>query len=251
MSSIVENLPSLITWWDFAESGGSARHGRGPRPVTLHECGGRVERVDGGVWSNSSARFTAGSWLAASHADAPQLDLRDEVTLIAWVYREAKAVKECQAIAGRWLETDRQRQYCLFLDLNIHDSAEQAALHVSAIGGPTPGEPWCMEAAIGATPVPLGAWHCLVGTFARGEARLYLDGRLDTRERFNPYTYAGPLHESQADFTVGGVHRGGTFGNWFHGRLGGLAVCSTALDAATIARLNQPRQPAPYPDKAP
>jgi hypothetical protein len=61
---------------------------------------------------------------------------------------------------------------------------------------------------------------------------------LDRRERFNPYAYPGPLHPSNADFTVGGVHRGGSFGNWFTGRLGGLAVCSTALDATTVARIS-------------
>jgi hypothetical protein len=232
-------LPSLVTLWDFAEPAGSPRVGKGPRPAVLHERGGVVAQVTGGVWSDSSARFTPGAWLEAPFAAAPQLDLRDEVTLIAWVWREPKDHQECQAIAGRWLETDRQRQYCLFIDLRIHASAQQAALHVSNLGGPTPGNQYCMDAAIGSTPVPLGSWHCVVGTFARGEARLYLDGRLDSRETFNPYAYPGPLFASHADFTVGAVSRSASFGNWFTGRLGGLAVCSTALDAATVERISQ------------
>lgn len=231
-------LPSLVSLWDFAEPAGADRIGRGTRPVVLHERGGRVAQVAGGVWSDHSAHFSPGTWLEAPFAEAPQLDLRDEVTLIAWVWREPKVEAECQAIAGRWLETDRQRQYCLFLDLRIHDSGQQAALHVSHIGGPTPGNRYCMDAAIGASPVPLGAWHCVVGTFARDEACLYLDGRLDRREGFNPYSYAGPLFASHADFTVGAVSRSASFGNWLIGRLGGLAVCSTALDAATVARIS-------------
>jgi hypothetical protein len=237
--AVVSALPSLVSLWDFAEAAGSSRSGRGPLPAALRERGGPVERVAGGVWSPWSARFTPGAWLEAPFAEAPQLDQRDEVTVIVWVRREPKDHQECQAIAGRWLETDRQRQYCLFIDLRIHDSAQQAALHVSAIGGPTPGERWCMDAAIGSTPVPLASWHCVVGTFARSEARLYVDGRLDTRERFNPYAYPGPLHASIADFTVGAVHRGGGMGNWFTGCLGGLAVCSTALDAVTVARVSR------------
>lgn len=229
-------IPSLVSMWDFAEPGGD-RRGRGPRACALRERGGATARVDGGVWSPYSARFQPGAWLEAPFAEAPQLDLREAVTLVAWVWREPKDHVECQAVAGRWLETGRQRQYCLFIDLRIHASAEQGALHVSNIGGPTPGERWCMDAAIGATAMQQGRWHCMAGTFAGGEARFYLDGVLDTRERFNPYAYPGPLHRSDADFTVGAVHRGGSFGNWFTGRLGGLAVFSAALDAAAIARI--------------
>jgi hypothetical protein len=230
-------LPSLISMWDFAEPGGD-RVGRGPRPCTLHERGGTTERVAGGIWSPYSARFQPGAWLESPFAESQHLDLRDDLTMIAWVWREPKDHTECQAVAGRWLETGRQRQYCLFIDLRIHDSLQQGALHVSNVGGPTPGERWCMDAAIGSTAIGMGAWHCLVGTYQGGEARFYLDGRLDRRERFNPYLHPAPLHPSDADFTVGAVHRGGSFGNWFTGRLGGLAVCSTALDEATIARLS-------------
>lgn len=232
-------IPSLVSAWDFAEESGD-RRGRGPRPCSLHERGGAVPRASGGVWSPWSARFTPGARLEAPHAEAPQLDLRQEVTVLAWVWREPKDHVECQAVAGRWLETDRSRQYCLFLDLRIHGSAEQAALHVSSIGGPSPGERWCMDAAIGATAVPLGSWHSMIGTYARGEARIYVDGHLDRRERFNPYAYPGPLHDARSDFTVGAVHRGGSWGNWFTGRLGGLAVFANALDPATVARLGAP-----------
>ena len=150
--SSVESLPSLISAWDFSEPAGSPRRGRGPHACDLLEGGAEVERVAGGVWSPFSARFTSGSWLQATPASAPQLDLRDEVTIIAWVWREPKEGHQCEAVAGRWLETGRQRQYCLFLNLGIHNSSQQAALHVSAIGGPTPGERYCMDAAIGATP---------------------------------------------------------------------------------------------------
>lgn len=237
--SSIESLPSLISAWDFSEPKGSPRRGRGPRACDLFEGGGQVERVDGGMWSPYSALFDGSSWLQATPEQAPQLNLRQEVTVITWIWRDSQERGECEAVAGRWLETGRERQYCLFLNLGIHNSSQQAALHVSAIGGPTPGERFCMEAAIGATPVPRSSWQCVVGTFAHGEARLYLNGALDSRERFNPYAYAGPLHASTADFTVGAVHRGGVMGNWFRGRLGGLAVCSRALDPETIGKISR------------
>ncbi|MEK7415006.1 MAG: LamG-like jellyroll fold domain-containing protein [Planctomycetota bacterium] len=238
MSNLTDILaiPSLVSAWDFSDLGD--RRARGPAAAVLHERGGSVARVVGGVWSGHSAHFTPGVWLEAPHAVAPQLDLREEVSVLAWVWREPKDHPECQAVAGRWQETDRSRQYCLFIDLGIHQSKDQAALHVSSIGGPSPGERWCMDAAIGASPVPLGSWHCIVGTFAGAEAHLYLDGRLDRRERFNPYVYPGPLHAAGSDFTVGSVHRGGSWGNWFTGRLGGLAVFSRALDPALVAAIS-------------
>ena len=139
-------------------------------------------------------------------------------------------------MAGKWLETDARRQYCIFLDLRIHDSRDQAALHVSRIGGPTPGECWGLDAAIGTTLVPLGSWHCVVGTFARGEARVHVDGVLDQRVSCNPYAYSGPLFASGVDFTVGAVHRLGEIGNWFTGRLGGLGVCDRAWTPTEVAQ---------------
>jgi len=221
-------LPGLVAFWDFQEPAGSPRVSRGPNRIALREGGLAVERVAGGVFGPWSARFTPGAWLEVAHADAPALDLRAAVTVIAWLQREAKEQQECQAIAGKWLETGKRRQYCLFLDLRIHASAQQAAMHVSNLGGPTPGHPWCMDAAIGATPVPLQQWVEVRGSFDGQQAAVSLDGQPDPRPLFNPYRYPGPLFAGGADFTVGAVHRGGSMGNWFCGRLAGLAVLASA-----------------------
>lgn len=221
-------MPGLVAFWDFQEPAGSPRISRGPNRIALREGGAPVERVAGGPFGAYAARFIPGSWLEATQDEAPALDLRRRVTLIAWLQREAKEQQECQAVAGKWLETGKRRQYCLFLDLRIHASAQQAAMHVSTIGGPTPGHPWCMDAAIGATPVPLGTWVEIRGSYDGRQARVTVDGVPDPRPGFNPYDYPGTLLGGGADFTVGAVHRGGSMGNWFCGRLGGLAV----LDAA-------------------
>ena len=70
----------------------------------------------------------------------------------------------------------------------------------------------------------------------------WLDGRLDSRPGLNPYPMEGGLHDGGtegSDFTVGAVHRGGEMGNFFTGRIAGLAVCSRALTPAEIFALSR------------
>ena len=86
--------------------------------------------------------------------------------------------------------------------------------------------------------------------------RAWLDGRLETRVGFNPFAYPHGIHDGGpdgADFTVGAVHRSGEMGNWFTGRLGGLAVYSRGLEAEEIAKLSDllPVKPEPSPTKPP
>ncbi len=49
--------------------------------------------------------------------------------------------------------------YAAQFDLRIWNSADQVGGHVSSSGGSTPGHPWCMTTAIGATLVPKAGWH--------------------------------------------------------------------------------------------
>jgi hypothetical protein len=161
------------------------------------------------------------------------------------VKRAPKSNGECQAVAGMWNETVATRQYCLFLDLSIWSSEEQACGHVSATGAPTPGYKYCMEAAIGAKPLGLGEWRQVAFTFDGVWAKVYVDGRLDYRPGLNPYYWPQPINDGGADgsdFTVGAVYRGGTMGNWFTGRLGGLAVYDEVLLEEELAGLCAARQ---------
>jgi hypothetical protein len=163
-----------------------------------------------------------------------------EVTVAAWVKRQVTATSHCEFIAGIWNETNEKRQYGLFLNLAIWDSAEQVCGHVSSIGGPTPGYEYCMDASIGRSRVPLDRWQFVAFTYDGQHARSYLNGKLDAREGFNPYPYKGGLHdggEDGADFTVGAVDRSGEIGNYYAGRIGGLAVFRQALTEQEIAKL--------------
>ncbi len=246
-------LPGLISFWDFQ---GSSFRARGPYAYELEPREGEVQRVPDGVFGPDSRRLGAGPWLCAPRAACPALDVHGAaaaVSVVAWIKREPAPVEladSCQAIAGMWNEHGR-RQYCLFLNLRIWNSAEQVGAHVSRVGGPTPGHPYCMDAAIGATKVPFGRWVCVAATYDGSSARAYLNGALDARGDRNPYHYPGGLFDggpNGADFTVGAVARpetvtpefqevGHVVANRFHGLLGGLAVFNRALPAAELLLL--------------
>ncbi|WP_321475052.1 LamG domain-containing protein [uncultured Paludibaculum sp.] len=237
------NIEGLVAFWAFQEPAGCERLSTGGFTYALCEMAGPVERANDGVFGPYSARLGPGQWLSASRAHIPGLDLHGaeaQVTVAAWIKRERKSSRpeECEAVAGMWLETAARRQYCLFLNLRIFGSADQVCGHVSAVGGPTPGERWCMDASIGATPVRFGEWQHVAFTYDGAYARSYLNGALDARAGRNPYAYKGGLFdagEAGADFTVGAVHRLGEVGNFFQGQLGGLAVYGRALTPVEIA----------------
>lgn len=241
----VLSTPGLVTFWDFQQKAGEPRVGKGRHAYVLEEMAGPVARTDEGVFGPHAAYLGPGKWLRVARANCPALNLHGaeaQVTVVAWLKRERKQLipGQCEAVAGMWNETRARRQYCLFLNLRIFDSADQVCGHVSGVGGPTPGQRWCMDASIGATPVSMGVW-CTAGfTYDGRVAKSYLNGKLDTREGRNPYVYELGLFDGGregADFTVGAVDRSGEMGNWYQGAIGGLAVFSRALREEEMERL--------------
>jgi hypothetical protein len=190
-------------------------------------------------------QFRPPGWLEIPRHRIRSLDIGGvdaEVTVAAWLNRHHQSGSHCEAIAGLWDETRDRRQYCLFLNLPIWDSADQVGGHVSETGGPTPPFAWCTEAAIGATPVSHGEWHTAAFTYDGEHVRAYIDGRFDERPQRNPYVHRPGLLDAGpggSAFTVGAVHRKGEMGNWFAGLLGGVAVFSRALRADEIRGLHQ------------
>lgn len=228
-----------VCFWDFTD--GLTDQGRAG--YTLQSGADDIPFARDGVFGPCCPEMGEGRYFRLPRAACPLLDFsggRSRVTVAAWVKRRPKAVAECQAVAGMWNETMRWRQYCLFLDLRIWESAQQVGGHVSATGGPTEGYSYCMDAAIGAAQVPMREWHMIAFTYDGRQAAVYLDGAADPRGARNPYTYGRPLFAPEsggADFTVGAVHRGGEMGNWFTGLLGGLAVFDEALNEAALRAL--------------
>jgi hypothetical protein len=251
----VESIPGLIAFWDFQEAAGQLRISSGPQRLALQENRGPIEQHAGGVFGPSSARIKRGQWFMIPRSDIGPLNLHGkdaQVTVAAWVRREDKS--SWQAIAGVWDETHKKRQYCLFLnaprgtradEMKRYPLANRIHGHVSAIGGPTPGEKFCITYSSGATEIPPGDWHCLAMTYDGLASRVYVDGKLDALDHYNPFPYADGLFDGGADgadFTVGAVHRGGEWGNFFGGQISGLAVFSRALSDAEMLKLGSPRE---------
>ncbi len=261
MTASVVDLPALVAFWDFQDD---TLQSRGPVPVSLHASGAPLEYECEGVFGQRSLRFradgiVAANYLFATAAEAPALNIGGEgahVTVVAWIKREPTSYSGCQFIAGVWNEHYR-RQYGMFLNLGIWDSAQQVGAHVSTHGGPTPGHPYCMDVAIGATPVSVETWHCVAISYDGIHARAWLDGVLDVREPQgepgrNPFHYPGALLKGDADFTIGAVARpvsvvpdghggfvetGTAIANPFTGLFGGLAIYGRALSETEIAGL--------------
>ncbi|WP_168118822.1 LamG domain-containing protein [Paenibacillus sp. HB172176] len=242
-TAVILNQPSLLAFWDFQEQAGTDSIAKGAHACKLTEQAGPIARVEDGLFGKYAAKVKQGQWWRLPRAECPELDFHGKdarLTIIAWIKRENIENHGCQAIAGMWNETERKRQYCLFLNLRIWESEDQVCGHVSSVGGPTPGRKYCMTSAIGATPVSKEEWHAVAFTYDGEYARVYLDGQLDKRDGFNPYLYDQGLYDGGSDgaeFTVGAVSHSGSMGNFYTGLLGGLAVFNTALTEEEIARM--------------
>lgn len=243
VASVLANPREPVCRWDFAAPGEAGLVSGGRAAYRLIEMAGPMARGDDGPAGGATLEFEEGQWLRCPRAECPALNFRGRdarFTLVAWVRRREKSTGECEVVAGMWNETERTRQYCLFLNLSIWDSVDQACGHLSATGAPTPGYKYCMEATIGATQLGYGEWHHVAFSYDGVWARVYVDGRHDYRPGLNPYFWPHAINdggEDGSDFTVGAVFRGGTMGNWFRGSLGGLAVYDACLSDAEIARL--------------
>ena len=239
----LSRIPNLICLWTFA--GEKAFVSSGPRRYELQPGNGSVNILNDGCLSPDSIDLEEGQYLFIPRDQCPDLNIHGkdaQVTVLALVKRKRKSYNQCEAIAGMWNETEKLRQYCLFLNLGIKDSGDQVCGHISGVGGPTPGERWCMDASIGTTPVVHDEWTFAAITYDGAWIKSYLDGKLDNRPGLNPYAYREGIFdggEDGSDFTVGAVHRSHEMGNFFVGQLGGLAVFNRALSEREIGDIHK------------
>lgn len=242
-------VPGLISFWDFQDEG--PRRAKGPGSYILIEGAGPVKRVGDPLapFGPHAAKIEEGQYLLVPRKEGPLLNRSGalgHLTVLAYVKRARLSKPSCEFIAGQWNETHLGRQYGLFLNISTWGGHDQVCGHVSRHGGPTAGYKYCMDGALGATPVPYETWHVVGMSYDGIQAMAWFDGLLDHQGELNPYTYPGGLHdggELGSDFTVGAVHRSGEMGNFFTGLIGGLAVFDRALSPAEIYGLSNPPWP--------
>ncbi len=238
---ILKDISGLICYWDF--EGNEPLCSKGPYNYVLIEGNGSIEFDKEDVATRNAADLKEGQYFYIKREDCPALNIHGpeaQITVLSWVKRQLKSYNQCEAVAGMWNETEKLRQYCLFLNLHMHDSADQVCGHISGVGGPTPGQKWCMDAAIGNDPVVYNQWSFAGFTYDSKMIRSYLNGQLDSRAETNPYSYREGIFDGGSggsDFTVGAVHRLGEMGNNFVGQIGFIAVFNRALTDSEIEQI--------------
>lgn len=247
------DLPGILSFWDFQGEAGIDLTAKGAYPYRLHERNGPVFRVQDGIFGTQSIWLSRQAWLEIPNQECVGLHRHGEnsmLTLIAWInrYRQVNDSPDeappPEAIAGIWNETEKQRQYCLFLNIIITGgAADNVGGHVSHLGGATAGRRYCEDVSAGTSSVPFHEW-CMVGfTFDGHYARSYFNGTFEENGALNPFPYEGGLFDSSADFTIGAVNRSGEMGNWYRGLLGGLAICNRALNPEEMKALAESTLP--------
>ncbi len=238
-SFIEDNQRGLVCFWDFGSD--EPFQSKLALDYKLKPANDLLERIV--LNGESCVYFEEGAYLDIPREKCPELNFQgpnSDFTIIAKINRKSKSYEQCETIAGMWNETGKKRQYCLFLNLMIKESANQVCGHVSYVGGSTPGEKWAMDASIGSTPVPFNEWITVAFSFDGKTAKSFINNRLDSRELLNPYLFEHELFDGGsegADFTVGAVHRLGEMGNYFVGGISKLAVYNRALSEEEIKNI--------------
>lgn len=241
-----DEIPGLSCFWDFPADSDRFPAAQGA-PCVLESQSGMltVRREPDAPFGGSFLALEEGQWLRIPRAKAEALDYggpRSAHTLVAWIERGRKSNRECEFVAGMWNETQRGRQYGLFLNISVWRQHDQVCGHLSSTGGPTPGFRYCVDGPVGATPVPEKTWTVVAMSYDGLNGYAWLDGALDVRPGLNPYPLAGGLFsggDDGSDFTVGAVDRGGSIGNFFTGKIAGLAAYHRALTPGEIFALSR------------
>jgi hypothetical protein len=240
------DIPGLVSYWHFDQAADAYTACQG-QPYTLISQSGKLDCVDdaNAPLGGKAVRLDEGEWMRIPRCNCPQLDVHGpegHLTVIGWIKRHATKHGGCEFIAGEWNESQKGRQYGLFLNISVWQQRDQICGHLSHVGGPTPGFRYCIDGPVGSTPVPVDEWSVVAMSYDGTSGYAWLNGVLDARPGLNPYSMAGGLHdggEHGSDFTVGAVDRSGTIGNFFSGLMAGLAVYNRALTPAEIYILSK------------
>lgn len=151
------------------------------------------------------------------------------VTVAAWVLNSDP---NSACLAGVWEESTvgALRSYALFNNLPEYGGWERVCMHVSKLGGPTPGYPFSRDYSVEPRRLSRGVWQLHVGTYDGTVAVSYLDGTATSSPKYtdalgatyakNPYVYPDGMNAASGDFMVGANGRNGVMINQYRGTLG-------------------------------
>lgn len=250
-------------WWNF-DSGNPWKQVNGNATLSQYNASANPVRLETDEHGITAAVF-GGNRLSAPRSSVPALAAisgrNATVTAIAWIKLHAP-LPGGAFVGGLWEEYDSSRQYALFLDGTGGCLTKDGVVaHISAEGGPSPGQKYCRSRACGATVLATGVWHCIANSYDGAEIRAFVNGTLDatrsgSSDNNNPFRYPDPPRfpnggiyrppagEPGADFALGAnfIHPGGgngnaELGNSFHGRIHAFSVHAEALDSKTISAI--------------
>lgn len=186
------------------------------------------------------------------------------VSILAWVQLlpgHPLPGKYGNYVGGIWEEDRSWRQYAIFMDHTGGCQTKNGLVaHISAEGGPSPGQRFCRSRACGTTVLLPGRWHCVANTYDGRSIKAYVNGTLDTlsdHDHNNPFLYPDPPKfpnggiftpsaGTGANFSLGAnlIHKGGGvgpghLGNKFVGLMGAIAVYNQSLEPSEIFALCQ------------
>lgn len=254
----IKQIEGLVALWDFKEKSGRPKRSVGIGRYRLEEGQGAVARSDEGPLSGYSAVFDGSNFLKLDNTKTGALNIYGEgqgVTVMAWVKWTGE---QTGFIGGMWNEYQDggKRQYGLFVSLPYYNGRDQVCGHISLTGKPTPPFPYSIDYSASKQSVPADEWACVAFTYDGAYIRSYLNGTFETREpelishtegfegypegltqSKNPYFFPDGMGNNGSDFTVGSVLLKKGMGNFFKGKIGGLAVFNRALTDAEIRAL--------------
>ncbi|AND16470.1 LamG-like jellyroll fold domain-containing protein [Rathayibacter tritici] len=244
----VTSVPSPVADWSFAESTAPFTSAVAGAPA-LQQGVGSTAQVVATPFGPGIAMNGKTDHLLVPKGELGPLNLgasTGQVTIAVWVLNSDP---DGACLAGVWEESTvgPLRSYALFNNLSAYGGWERVCMHVSKLGGPTPGYPHSRDYSAEPRRLTRGIWQLHVGTYDGSVAISYLDGTATASPSYtdslgatyakNPYVYPDGLNATPGDFVVGAVGRDGTMINRFTGTLARLRVWDRALTAEQVKQI--------------
>lgn len=250
-------VPDILAFWDFSEPRAPYYSKLGKPHALRQGPGSRVRKGTGGPLGHSIVLNGTTDYLYIPANECGELNIGanggNQCCVLAWVKRNTLA--NADFVAGIWQEDDGdpRRQYGLFIDLDLYGGNNKVCMHISKMGGASPGLPYSRDySSNGAQDVELATWNFVAGTYDGASIRSYLEGRFESYSNYtepgppfgqsrtydkNPYSFPDGMNSALADFTVGAVRLTSGMGNFLGGEIAALCVMKRAPSLAELVQI--------------